>query len=181
MMRERNDNGEDVLRSVPNVVESVLKRFDRSARVTFLCTRRWSGTSSFWDESRFERLRDVRSGVGELSLSEMFLPECRSVCVRCGGVTMILASTLVDLVEATDDVELRLLLSSRSFTSRIAFCSTTGRSSLGQPIDCAKFSMEGVTGLFVLFSTRSRRPDSRRVRGCGLGDGDALRTIVTST
>jgi hypothetical protein len=171
MMRERNESGEDMLRSVPSVVESVLKRFDRSTRVTFLCTKRWRGTSSFCDESRFDRLRAERSGVGEPSLYAMFFPECRSVCLLRGGVTMMLASTLA---EPIDDVELRLLFSSRSFTS-----GATGATfaSLGQPIDCAKFSMEGVTGLFVLASTRSRSPDVRR--GRGLGDGDAFSTIST--
>jgi hypothetical protein len=81
---------------------------------------------------------------------------------------MILASTL----DAIDDVELRLLLSSRSFESGVALVS------LGQPMDCAKFSIDGVTGLLVLALTRSRRPDVRR--GRGLGEGDAVSTMSTA-
>ena len=87
IIRERNESGEDVLRSYPgtvdmgrswpypSVAESVLMRFDRSARLTFLCTRRCSGMSSGWDESRLERRRSGRSGVGDVSLYAMFFPE----------------------------------------------------------------------------------------------------------
>lgn len=95
----------------------------------------------------------------------MFLPERRSVWRLRGGVTMILASTTVEPIE---DVECLLLFSSRP----LSFSSVTTLSSLGQPIAAAKFSIDGVTGLFVLASTLSRRPDWRR--GRGLGDGEAV-------
>jgi hypothetical protein len=163
MMRERNDSGEEKLRSFPRVSESTLILFGLSVSASFLCTSRCSGSSGC-EDCRCDCRLGERSGVGDSSLKAMFRPEWRSVCLRRGGVTMILASTTV---EPTDDVECLLLVSSRGASSR-GFSSRRTLSSLGHPIDCAKFSIDGVTGLFVLASTRSRRPDVRRGRGLGL-------------
>lgn len=77
---------------------------------------------------------------------------------------MTTASTRVELTDDVDIVESRLLLGSRDFASAVAL------SSVGQPIECAKFSIDGVTGLLVLASTRSRRLEALRVRVLGVGD-----------
>lgn len=82
---------------------------------------------------------------------------------------MTIASTTAELVE---DVDMRLLATSRDLCSDMSFASA------GQPMEWAKFSMDGVTGLLLLASTRSRRPEVRRVRV--LRVGDAVSTIVTA-
>ena len=99
----------------------------------------------------------------------MFRPECRSVGFRRGGVRITCADTTV---EATDAVESRLLVLSRCLSPVMPLPSE------GQPIECAKFSMEGVTGLLWLASTRSRRLEARRARV--LGVGEAASTMVTA-
>jgi hypothetical protein len=79
---------------------------------------------------------------------------------------MTIADTVVD---ATDTVDRRLLP---------GLSSDTPLPSEGQPMECAKFSMDGVTGLLWLASTRSRRLEARRV--LLLGVGDAVSTTVTA-
>lgn len=138
--------------------------FFLSPILVFLCTSRRGGTSSNTMEPRSEWVTDPRF-AGELTslpiLYAMFLPECRSVCLVRGGVVM----TMADTTEVTEAVERRLLLASR--------CA----SSAGQPMVCAKFSMDGVTGLLWLASTRSRRLEPRRAF---VGVGDALSAAVTA-
>lgn len=102
-------------------------------------------------------------------LYAMFRPECRSVCVLRGGVMITWADTTV---EATDAVESRLLVESRCFPADMPSPSE------GHPMECAKFSMDGVTGLLWLASTRSRRLEARRARV--LGVGEAASTMVTA-
>lgn len=80
-----------------------------------------------------------------------------------------MASTIVEVV---DEVDMRLLLASRGD------CPAVSLLSIGQPIDCAKFSMEGVTGLLLPTSMRSRRADVRRVRV--LEVGEAVSTTTTA-
>src|SRR5690242_10309236 len=99
----------------------------------------------------------------------MFRPECRSVRCRCGGVVMTTAATTV---EATDAVDMRLLLLSWTGSSG------AGLTSAGHPMDCAKFSMDGLRGLSLLASTRSRRLELRRDRV--LIAGEAAPAVVST-
>lgn len=119
-------------------------------------------------------MEDDSNSAGELTSLRyaIFLPEWRRVCVRRGGVTMTTASTRVELVEAMDMVESRLLLGSRDLASSVAL------SSEGQPMDCAKCSMDGVTGLLLLAWTRSRRLEA--LRALVLGVGEAVSTTTTA-
>lgn len=75
-------------------------------------------------------------------------------------------------VEATDAVESRLLVESRCLPADMPSPSE------GHPMECAKFSMDGVTGLLWLASTRSRRLEARRA--LLLGVGEAASTMVTA-
>jgi hypothetical protein len=156
----RTENGEalrgavlTVLRA-PSVSESVLKRLFLSARLAFLCTSLWRGASSNIIELRFEWDAPTRLiGEPESPRKAMFLPEWRSGRWRCGGVVTTTAATTV---EATEAVDMRLFLVSGWGPSGVEWTSA------GQPIDCAKSSIEGLRGLLLLASTRSRRLELRR-------------------
>lgn len=143
-----------------------------STMLVLLCTKRWGGMLSAWDiiELRLEWVSEP-SSAGELTslLYAIFLPECRKVCILCGVVTITWAETTV---EATDDVDSRLLLASRCLSIDMRLLSA------GQPIDWAKFSTEGVTGLLWPTSTRLRRLGALRARV--VGEGEAVSTTVTA-
>lgn len=154
--------------------ETTLLLLFLSAMLVRLCTRRWTGALSACDttELRFEFVSEPKS-AGELMslLYAMFLPECRRVCLLCGGVTITCADTTVEL---TDAVESLLLVESRCLSTDMRLLSA------GQPIDWAKFSTDGVTGLLWPTWTRLRRLEARRARVLGEGEGEADSTTVTA-
>ena len=97
---------------------------------------------------------------------------------------MTMASTTFDV---TDDTE-------RRFSSvEMGFLSGMSCDSVGQPMVFAKFSIEGVCGLCLLASTRSRRLELRRGvdpaageaggedSGCFCGDDLGVRLLRTVT
>jgi hypothetical protein len=152
--------------------EATLLLLFLSAMLVLLCTKRWTGALSACDimELRFECVAEPRSTEELMSLLyAMFFPECRRVCFLCGGVTMTWADTTVEVTEA---VESRLLLASRCFSADMRLLSE------GQPMACAKFSTDGVTGLLWPTWTRLRRLEARRARV--LGEGEAVSTMVTA-
>lgn len=167
----RSDNEGDMMRCDDEMSDATLLLLFRSAMLVLLCTKRWTGALSACDtmELRSEYVREPTS-VEELMslLYAMFLPECRRVCFLWGGVTMTWADTTV---EATDAVESRLLLASRCFSDDMRLFSE------GQPMDCAKFSTDGVVGLLWPTWTRLRRLEARRAL---VGEGDAVSTTVTA-
>lgn len=161
------------MREVTDMSEATLPLLVLSAIFVLLCTRRRAGAALSACEMTELRLEWVTepSSAGELTslLYAMFLPEWRRVCFLCGGVTMTCADTTVDV---TEDVESRLLAESRCLSPDMTLPSE------GQPIDCAKFSIEGVAGLLWPTWTRLRRLEARRVRL--LGVGEAASTTVTA-
>jgi hypothetical protein len=137
----RSDSEGDMMRWDADMSETTLLLLFLSAMLVRLWTRRWAGALSTCDttELRFECVSEPRS-AGELTslLYAMFRPECRRVCFLCGGVTITCADTTVEL---TDAVESLLLAESRCLSTDMRLVSA------GQPIDWAKFSTDGVTGL----------------------------------
>ena len=82
---------------------------------------------------------------------------------------MTMASTTV---EVADEVDIRVLLPSRRFSSGVFSFS-------GQPMAWAKFSMDGVCGLLLLASTRWRKLELRRARVLGVGEAGSARAMAS--